>query len=238
MSLAQRSLKRSFDLVVAFLALIVLSPLLLVAAVLVKATSHGPVLYRDIRSGKDGHPFEMLKFRTMIAGASSLGLGRMVAQDDWRITRVGKVLRRTTFDEVPQLLNVIKGEMSIVGPRAATPEQMARCSRTQCRRLEVRPGMAGWAWIHGRNNIPWSDRMQLDVWYVDNWSFVLDLKILVRSIVFLVKGDGIYGPEGVTTDVVAVPGSPVEVDPGPPAQVVIDPRDELPATATERGGAR
>ncbi|MDQ3982297.1 MAG: sugar transferase [Actinomycetota bacterium] len=201
----QLAAKRAFDVTLATMSLIVLSPFLAVIAVLIKATSRGPVLYRDVRAGRDGRPFEMMKFRTMIDGASQLGLGRMVAKDDWRITRVGRFLRRTTLDEVPQLLNVLKGEMSIVGPRAATPDQMTRCSDRHRRRLEVRPGMAGWAWIHGRNNISWSERMELDLWYVDNWSFSLDLKIVARSFVFLLRGDGIYGPDGVTTDVMPMP---------------------------------
>ncbi|HEX2295982.1 MAG TPA: sugar transferase [Actinomycetota bacterium] len=237
MSPAQRALKRSFDVVVSVLALLVLSPALLTIAVLIKATSRGPVLYKDTRAGRDGRPFEMLKFRTMVDGASKLGLGRVVAQDDWRITRIGKLLRRTTLDEVPQLVNVIKGEMSIVGPRAATPDQMERCTALQRRRLEVRPGMAGWAWIHGRNNIPWTSRIELDLWYVDNWSFALDLRILARSVVLLVKGDGIYGPDGVTTDVDAALTTEIDVraDPEP---AVVDLHDELTAAASERGTAR
>lgn len=238
----QRALKRSFDVVVATAALIVLSPFLGAIAVAIKATSRGPVLYKDVRAGKGGRPFSMLKFRTMIDGASQLGLGRMVAQDDWRITKVGRFLRRTTLDEVPQLLNVIRGDMSIVGPRAATPEQMARCSETQRRRLEVRPGMAGWAWIHGRNNIPWNDRIDHDVWYVDNWSFALDLRILARSVVLLVKGEGIYGPDGVTTDVAPATGAPpsIDLDGGvlPVEPITIDLRDaELSGAPADAGTA-
>ena len=229
----QRLTKRAFDVVLATVALVVLSPVLLAIAAAIKLTSPGSILYKDVRAGKDGRPFEMLKFRTMIDGAARLGLGRMVAEDDWRITSVGRLLRRATLDEVPQLVNVLRGEMSIVGPRAATPEQMGRCSESHRRRLEVRPGMAGWAWIHGRNNIPWSDRMELDVWYVDNWSFWLDLRIVARSAILLVKGDGIYGPEGVTTDVEAAMPALIDLerdeDPSAPTRPAVGERARVDA---------
>ena len=196
--------KRAFDLVASGAALALLSPVLLFIAIGIKVTSKGPVLFRDRRAGHKGRPFDMLKFRTMVDGAVNLGAGRVVAQDDWRITPIGKFLRRWTLDEVPQLINVLKGDMSIVGPRAATPEQMARCTLGQSRRLEAKPGMAGWAWIHGRNSIPWRQRIELDVWYVDNRTFLLDLKIFAKAFLKLGKGTDIYGPDGVTRDIEVV----------------------------------
>lgn len=212
-------LKRGFDVIVASVALIILSPAIVLIAILIRATSKGPVFFRDARAGKDGVEFEMLKFRTMVDGAAELGMGRVVARDDWRITRVGGFLRRWTLDEIPQLFNVLAGDMSIVGPRAATPDQMARCTPGQRRRLEVRPGMAGWAWIHGRNDLPWSKRIELDVFYVDNWTFWMDLRILAKAAVMVLKRSGIYGPDGVTTDIVVT---------AEPVPAVIDLTEEVP----------
>jgi lipopolysaccharide/colanic/teichoic acid biosynthesis glycosyltransferase len=225
-------LKRAFDVLVSLSVLIVLSPAILAIALAVRLTSKGPVFFRDRRAGKDGAPFDMLKFRTMVDGASELGLGRVVAQDDWRITKVGQFLRRWTLDEIPQLFNVVMGDMSIVGPRAATPTQMERCTERQRRRLEVRPGMAGWAWIHGRNSLPWSERIELDVWYVDNWSFWLDMRILAKAFLVVFKRSGVYGPDGITTDLVVT-------TPEAEARTVIDLRDpaEEPVTAGSRARA-
>ena len=196
-----RAAKRLFDVVISSLALVILSPVILVIAILIKLDSKGPIFFVDQRAGKDAKPFGAIKFRTMVVGAANMGLGRLVAENDPRITRVGQFLRRWTLDEIPQLFNVLRGEMSIVGPRPATPDQMARCTPDQRRRLEVRPGMAGWAWIHGRNNLPWSRRIELDLWYVDHWSFWLDMYIMARAFRLLVKREGLYGPDGVTRDI-------------------------------------
>jgi lipopolysaccharide/colanic/teichoic acid biosynthesis glycosyltransferase len=222
-------LKRAFDVLVSLSVLIVLSPVVLAIAALVRLTSKGPVFFKDERVGKDGQVFSMLKFRTMVDGAADLGLGRVVAQDDWRITKVGRFLRSWTLDEIPQVFNVVMGDMSIVGPRAATPDQMARCTELQRRRLEVRPGMAGWAWIHGRNSLAWSERIELDVWYVDNWTFALDMKILAKAFLLVIKRSGIYGPDGVTTDIVVT-------TPEAEAVNVIDLRD--PVDEPVRSGAK
>ena len=194
------SLKRAFDLFVAATNLTLLSPLIVLAAVAIKLDNRGPVFYAQNRVGRNGKVFRCFKFRTMVVGAENEGLGLEVAQDDDRITRVGQLLRNWTFDEVPQLFNVLKGDMSIVGPRPTVPEQVARYTARDRRRLETRPGMAGWAWIHGRNSIPWRERIDLDIWYVDNWSLALDARILWKSGVLLLRRKGVYGADGVARD--------------------------------------
>ena len=197
---AGSAMKRTFDVFVACAFLLVLSPVIGVIALAIKLNDGGPVIYTQERIGLKGQPFPCHKFRTMIVGAASTGLGHEVAQDDERITAVGKVLRQWTLDEIPQLLNVLRGEMSVVGPRPAIQEQVDRYDEHQRRRLEVRPGLAGWAWIQGRNSLPWSERIELDVWYVENWSFGLDVRILARAFLTLVKRDGVYGVDGVVRD--------------------------------------
>jgi lipopolysaccharide/colanic/teichoic acid biosynthesis glycosyltransferase len=189
------------DIAIATGALLLLTPVILVIAAAIKITAPGPVFFTDVRSGRDGKPFKMIKFRTMVDGALEMGSGRIIETDDWRITKTGAVLRRWTLDEIPQLFNVIAGQMSIVGPRAATPDQIARLSPEQKRRSRMRPGMAGWAWIHGRNTIPWSERLALDVWYVKHWSLALDFRILAKAVVVMVKREGVYGADGATTDI-------------------------------------
>lgn len=192
------ALKRAFDILVALTALTLLSPFIVLAALAIKLDTRGPISYLQNRVGRDGKAFACVKFRTMVVGAENQGLGLEVAQDDDRITRVGELLRNWTFDEVPQLINVLKGDMSIVGPRPTVPEQVARYTTRDRRRLEVKPGMAGWAWIHGRNSIPWRKRIDLDIWYVNNWSLALDARILWKSFAVLLRREGVYGADGVT----------------------------------------
>jgi lipopolysaccharide/colanic/teichoic acid biosynthesis glycosyltransferase len=136
----------------------------------------------------------------MVVGADKIGLGRAVAKGDPRITRVGKFLRQFTLDELPQFFNVLKGDMSVVGPRPGTPAQAERYDDFERRRLEMQPGMTGWAWIHGRNNLPWEERIELDVWYVGHWSLWLDLRILAKTPLMVLKREGLYGKEGTTPD--------------------------------------
>jgi len=195
-----KRLKRTFDIIVSLGVLVLLAPLFLLLALLIRLDSEGPIFYIDQRVGKDGKTFKLYKFRSMVMGADKIGLGRAAARDDPRITRVGRFLRGYALDELPQLINVLKGDMSIVGPRPGIPAQAERYDTFQRRRLEVRPGMTGWAWIHGRNNLPWEERIELDVWYVDHWSFWLDLYILARSPLMLIKKEGVYGKGGVTPD--------------------------------------
>jgi lipopolysaccharide/colanic/teichoic acid biosynthesis glycosyltransferase len=169
-------------------ALLLAGPLLALAALAVKLEDGGPVLYRQRRVGKDGVEFELLKLRTMVVGAERQGAGYAVDRDDPRITRVGRVLRRLSADELPQLWNVLRGEMSLVGPRPTLGYQVDRYTERQRRRLEVRPGLTGWAQIQGRAELPWEDRIELDVWYVEHRSPWLDLRILARTPLALFAG--------------------------------------------------
>ena len=190
--------KRLFDLVVAIVALLILSPVLLLIALLIKLTSRGTVLYIDARVGQHGQQFAMYKFRTMVQSADQIGLGRAVAVRDPRITRIGRWLRTWSLDELPQLLNVLRGEMSIVGPRPTIPAQVALYSKHERQRLATKPGLTGWAQVNGRNNISWEQRIELDIWYVAHQSFTLDLKIILRTIKVLIRREGLYGVDGIT----------------------------------------
>ena len=194
----QLAIKRAFDIVVSLIALTLLSPLIGLIALAIKLDDRGSVLYVDKRADRDGRTFNLHKFRSMVVGADRIVLGRAVAKDDPRITRVGKFLRQFTLDELPQFFNVFKGDMSVVGPRPGTTAQAEMYNDFERRRLEMRPGMTGWAWIHGRNNLPWEERIKLDIWYVDHWSFWLDLRILVKTPLIVLKKEGLYGKEGVT----------------------------------------
>ena len=179
---------RALDVALASLGLAVASPLIGAAALAVKVDDRGPVLYRQRRVGKDGEEFELLKLRTMVAGAERLGAGWAVDRDDPRITRVGRILRRLSVDELPQLWNVVRGDMSLIGPRPTLAYQVERYTPRQRRRLEVKPGITGWAQIHGRAALPWEERIELDVWYVEHRSPWVDLKILARTPLALFRG--------------------------------------------------
>jgi len=196
----QQAIKRLFDFVVSIVSLLIVSPLFLFIALLIKLDSKGPVFYVQERIGKDGKPFDLVKFRTMVVGAEETGLGLEVARDDERITRVGRFLRQWTLDELPQLINVLRGEMGLVGPRPGMASQVARYTPRQRRRLEVKPGMAGWAWINGRNIIPWRERIELDIWYIDHWSLRLDLLILLKALGMALRREGVYGRDGIARD--------------------------------------
>ncbi len=182
---------RALDIPIAALALVVLSPLLLIAAVAIKLGSRGPVVYRQLRVGRDGLQFEMLKLRTMVQGSDPVGVGTIVARDDPRVTAAGRLLRRTSLDEIPNLVNVLRGEMAIVGPRPTIPTQVKDYTPRQKRRHEVRPGITGWAQVQGRAGIPWEERIELDVEYVDRRSTALDLRILAKTVWLLVTGHGL-----------------------------------------------
>jgi lipopolysaccharide/colanic/teichoic acid biosynthesis glycosyltransferase len=182
---------RIFDIAVALLALVLLSPVLLIAAVAIKLESQGPVLYRQRRVGLNGEEFEMLKLRTMVVGSDPIGVGTVVTRDDPRVTAAGRVLRRTSLDEIPNLFNVLRGEMAIVGPRPTIPAQVIDYTPRQHRRHEVRPGITGWAQVQGRAGIPWEQRIELDVHYVDHRSAPLDARILLKTLWLLVTGHGL-----------------------------------------------
>ena len=183
---------RLFDIAVAVAALVASSPLVAVSAIAIRIESPGPVVYRQRRIGRHGEPFEMLKLRTMVAGAEHVGAGLAVNAGDPRITRVGALLRRWSLDELPNLVNVLRGEMSIVGPRPTVQVQVDQYTDRQRRRLEVKPGITGWAQVHGRASLPWHQRIELDVWYVDHRSLKLDLQIIGRTMRMLASGDGVY----------------------------------------------
>ncbi len=187
-------LKRTFDLVVALAVLAVSAPLTGLITLLIIVDDGRPVLFIQPRVGRGGRKFRCLKFRTMRVSAGAQGGGLTVAAGDERLTRVGRWLRTWTLDELPQLVNVVMGEMSIVGPRPWVAEQAAYCSGAARRRFDIRPGMAGWAWIHGRNRLPFEERIRLDLWYVDHWSLWLDLKILAKALVLLFRRVGVYVP--------------------------------------------
>jgi lipopolysaccharide/colanic/teichoic acid biosynthesis glycosyltransferase len=182
---------RALDLALASLGLLVASPLLAVAVLAIRAEGGGPVIYRQRRVGLGGREFELLKLRTMVAGSDPVGIGTAVERDDPRVTRIGRFLRRTSLDEIPNLVNVLRGEMSIVGPRPTIPAQVRDYTPFQHRRHEVRPGITGWAQVQGRIGIPWEERIELDVWYVDNRSLALDLRILARTVWLTVTGKGL-----------------------------------------------
>jgi undecaprenyl phosphate N,N'-diacetylbacillosamine 1-phosphate transferase len=203
MSRRRRSLltKRALDLVGSVLALTVLAIPLLIVAVIIKIDSPGPVFFRMERVGKDGRRFTPWKFRTMTAGAPDRGLGLAVSVDDSRITRVGNFLRVTSIDELPQLIDVLLGGMSLVGPRPTLPHQVERYNEEERKRLRVKPGITGLAAISGRNSISWERRIEYDIWYVEHWSIWLDLKILAATPwKAFVTREGLYGVDGVNVD--------------------------------------
>ncbi len=186
---------RALDLVVASLALAVSAPLVAGAALMIKLESRGPVFYRQRRVGLRGAPFELWKLRTMVPGAETMGAGIYVLEGDPRITRTGRLLRRFSLDELPNLVNVLRGEMAIVGPRPTVQEQVDRYTDRQRRRLEVKPGITGWAQVNGRASLPWPERIELDVWYVEHRSLRLDLRILGRTARMLATGHGLYSDD-------------------------------------------
>ncbi len=177
---------------IAAVLLVLTSPVLLAAMLAIRIESSGSPIYRQRRVGKDGEPFDMYKLRTMVADAEFMGDGLAVNRGDPRITRVGAFLRRFSIDELPNLFNVVRGEMAIVGPRPTIQAQVDQYTDRQLRRLEVKPGLTGWAQINGRASLPWDERIELDVWYVENRGLMLDLRIVLRTIRLLARGDGIY----------------------------------------------
>jgi lipopolysaccharide/colanic/teichoic acid biosynthesis glycosyltransferase len=187
--------KRFFDISVAAAALTVLSPLIGLIALAIKLDDRGPVLFIQDRVGRSRRNFACYKFRTMVLGAERIGNKLTVTADDDRITRVGRLLRNWTLDEIPQLWNVLRGEMSIVGPRPWVAAQAAYCSSEDSRRFNFKPGMAGLAWINGRNRLPWHERVRMDLCYVDHWSLSLDFSILAKAFVLLFRRDGVYFAE-------------------------------------------
>ncbi|MEO9174462.1 MAG: sugar transferase [Gaiellales bacterium] len=187
--------KRTLDLVGAGLGLTLGAPALAASAIAIKLDDNGPVLFRQERVGRDGQIFEVLKLRTMIVDAHTQGAGFAVDKGDSRITRIGTFLRRTSLDEIPQLWNVLRGEMSLVGPRPTLSYQVEQYTDEQRRRLTVPPGLTGWAQVNGRASLSWPERIELDVWYVEHRSFALDLRILARTVLVLLRPGSVYRSE-------------------------------------------
>ena len=188
-------LRRAFDVLVAGTALLITAPFLLAAATAIRLESRGSAIYRQRRVGKEGEPFDVLKLRTMVTGAEHMGAGLAVSEGDTRITRVGRLLRRTSLDEVPNLVNVLRGDMAIVGPRPTVPIQVDRYTQRQRGRLSVKPGITGWAQVNGRTELPLDERIELDLWYIEHRSWRLDLRILWRTLRMVLGGEGLYRGE-------------------------------------------
>jgi len=190
--IVRRVIRRIFDIAVSSLALLLNAPLLALAALVVRLESPGAAIYRQRRVGLDGRPFDVLKLRTMVDGAEHIGAGLAINANDSRVTRVGAFLRRTSLDELPNLVNVLRGEMSLIGPRPTLPVQVEQYSERQRGRLAVKPGITGWAQVNGRASLPWSERIELDLFYIEHRSLRLDLKILWRTCAMVLGGSGLY----------------------------------------------
>jgi lipopolysaccharide/colanic/teichoic acid biosynthesis glycosyltransferase len=188
-------IRRAVDIAVSATLLVLASPVLAAAVVAIRLESPGSAIYRQRRIGKDGRSFEVIKLRTMVTGAEKIGAGLAIDADDPRITRVGALLRRTSLDELPNLLNVLRGEMSLIGPRPTLPGQVATYTPRQRGRLAVRPGITGWAQVNGRASLPWSERIELDLQYIEHRSLALDMRILWRTIAIVLGGSGLYKGE-------------------------------------------
>jgi lipopolysaccharide/colanic/teichoic acid biosynthesis glycosyltransferase len=185
-------IRRAIDILVGGALLVLTSPLLALAMLAVRLESRGHPIYRQRRVGKDGREFDLLKLRTMVDGAEHIGAGLAIDADDPRVTRVGALLRRGSLDELPNLLNVVRGEMSLIGPRPTIPIQVAQYTERQRGRLAVRPGLTGWAQVNGRASLPWSERIELDLYYIEHRSLALDLRILARTVAIVLGGSGLY----------------------------------------------
>jgi lipopolysaccharide/colanic/teichoic acid biosynthesis glycosyltransferase len=185
-------IRRAIDIAVSATLLTLNSPMIALAVLAIRLESPGPAIYRQRRSGLHGREFEVLKLRTMVRGAERMGAGLAVNEDDARITRVGAFLRRTSLDELPNLVNVLRGEMSLIGPRPTLPAQVAQYTERQRGRLAIKPGITGWAQVHGRASLPWSERIELDLYYIEHRSLALDLRILWRTLAIVAGGSGLY----------------------------------------------
>jgi len=190
-------IKRVFDIVFSLIALVLLSPVFILVPIILILTQGFPIIFTQIRPGKHGSPFKLYKFRTMKESRNS---GGELFADEIRITRFGNFLRSTSIDELPELINVIKGNMSIVGPRPLLMQYLERYSDEQARRNETLPGITGWAQINGRNTISWEEKFNLDVWYVDHWTFWLDVRIIFQTIWKVIKGEGVSQPGRATME--------------------------------------
>lgn len=185
-------IKHLFDKIFSFILLVILSPLFILIAILIKLDSKGPVFFIQQRVGKDNKLFNIYKFRTMVPDAINIGSGVYTEENDPRITRIGRFLRKTSLDELPQLINILKGEMSFIGPRPTLAYQVEQYNDFQRKRLLVRPGVTGLAQVNGRNSLSWPERIEYDVKYVENYSLMLDFKILLKTFLVIFKQEGLY----------------------------------------------
>jgi lipopolysaccharide/colanic/teichoic acid biosynthesis glycosyltransferase len=185
-------IRRAVDILLGGIALVLATPVIALAMVAIRLESAGHPIYRQRRVGKDGREFDLFKLRTMVDGAEHIGAGLAINEDDPRVTRVGALLRRTSLDELPNLLGVVRGDLSLIGPRPTIPAQVAQYSERQRGRLAIRPGITGWAQVHGRASLPWSERIELDLYYIEHRSLALDLRILWRTIAIVLGGSGLY----------------------------------------------
>jgi lipopolysaccharide/colanic/teichoic acid biosynthesis glycosyltransferase len=185
-------IRRAVDIAVSAVLLALSAPVLLAAAIAVRLESAGHPIYRQRRAGQDGRPFDVIKLRTMVDGAEHIGAGLAVNENDSRITRVGAFLRRTSLDELPNLLNVLRGDMSLIGPRPTLPAQVAQYTPRQRGRLRIKPGMTGWAQVNGRASLPWSERIELDLYYIEHRSLTFDARILWLTVTMVLGGSGLY----------------------------------------------
>ncbi|MCD6351473.1 MAG: sugar transferase [Armatimonadetes bacterium] len=190
------AVKRAADVLLAVTGLVLLGPLILFLALLVKLTSPGPAIFRQRRLGQYGKPFVMYKLRTMVDGAEGKGAGLAIEENDSRITRFGRFLRNTSLDELPQLWNILRGDMSFVGPRPLFEVYLDRWTQRQKKRLLMPQGLTGWAQTRGRNDVPWDERLEMDVWYVENWSLLLDVRILLETFSAVIARRGVFARDG------------------------------------------
>jgi lipopolysaccharide/colanic/teichoic acid biosynthesis glycosyltransferase len=184
--------RRAVDIVASAVLLVLSAPVLLAAAIAVRLESAGHSIYRQRRAGKDGGEFDVIKLRTMVDGAEHIGAGLAINENDSRITRVGAFLRRTSLDELPNLINVLRGDMSLIGPRPTLPAQVAQYTDRQRGRLQIKPGITGWAQVNGRASLPWSERIELDLYYIEHRSLALDMRILWRTVAMVLGGSDLY----------------------------------------------
>ncbi len=185
-------IRRAIDVVGGSLALLLAAPVMALALLAIRLESRGHPIYRQHRVGKDGRPFELLKLRTMVDGAEHIGAGLAINANDPRVTRVGALLRRGSLDELPNLLNVVRGDMSFIGPRPTLPGQVAEYTERQRGRLAIKPGITGWAQVNGRTALPWGERIELDLYYIEHRSLALDMRILWRTVAIVLGGSGLY----------------------------------------------
>ncbi len=203
-------IKRLIDVTAGLLALIIALPLFVVVAAAIKLDDPGPVFFRQERAGLKRQVFKIFKFRTMVTDAENKGAGVFVEEKDPRITRVGNLLRKTSLDELPQLINILKGEMSLVGPRPTLPYQVENYDQRQMERLEVKPGITGWAQVNGRSALTWPERIELDLWYIENWSLWLDLKIILLTFKVVLAKSNLYKRAGYDPISGQTPGNSIE----------------------------